>query len=148
MKRVLITSTAIFFVAVIFILGVQYTTQAQREEGRPPMPGMFDMKSQIMSELETSWTYLSLDMNITDEQLIKARLIYQESWVKYKELAGKSEQESGDRETMQSVRSELDKYKSKRNEKLKDIFSKEEMQKLTEYENKSQGRNQRRMMPR
>lgn len=143
MKRVLIFSITVTIVAVVFILGIQYTTQAQREEGNP---GMFDMKSQIMNELETSWTYLSLDMNITDEQLIKARLIYKESWIKYKELADKSEQESGDRETMQSVRAELDKFKSKRNEKLRDILSREEMQKLTEFESKSLGRNQRRIM--
>lgn len=150
MKRVLVLSAALISVAVILILGIQYTTQAQRPEGGPPgMPsGMSNAKTMMMSQLERSWTYLSLDMAITDEQLTKTRLIYQESWDKYKELADKVEQESDDREIMQSIKSEQDKIKAKRSEKLKDILSEEEMKKLTEYENKPQDRNQRRMMPR
>ncbi|MDQ1317286.1 MAG: hypothetical protein QG588_937 [Candidatus Poribacteria bacterium] len=149
MKRILVLSMALTMVTAILILGIQYTTQAQRSEERPDMfPGMFDTKTMIMQELERSWTYLSLDMNITDEQFIKARKVYQESWIKYKEIADKSEQESGDRETMQAVKVESDKLKAKRTEKLKDILSEEEMKKLTEYENKPQDRNQRRMMPR
>ena len=149
MKRVLVLSVALTVVTAILILGIQYTTQAQRPEGRPDMPpGMFDTKTMIMQELERSWTYLSLDMNVTDDQFIKARKVYQESWTKYKEIADKSEQESGDREAMQAVKAELDKLKAKRTEKLKEILSEEEMKKLTEYENKPQVRNQRRMMPR
>jgi hypothetical protein len=149
MKRVLVLSIALTMVTIVLILGIQYTTQAQRPEGRPDMPpGMFDTKTIIMQELERSWAFLSLDMNITDEQFIKARKVYQESWIKYKEIADKSEQESGDRETMQAVKVGSDKLKAKRTEKLKDILSEEEMKKLTEYENKPQDQNQRRMMPR
>ena len=149
MKRVLVLSMALTMVTAILILGIQYTTHAQRSEERLDMPpGMFDTKTMIMQELERSWTYLSLDMNITDDQFIKARKVYQESWIKYKEIADKSEQESGDRETMQAVKVESDKLKAKRTEKLKEILSEEEMKKLTEYENKPQDRNQRRMMPR
>ena len=144
MKRFLIFSMAV--ILVTFIFGIQYATQAQRPEGGPP--GMFDTRTMIMQELESSWAYLSLDINITDEQLTKARQVYLESWVKYKELADKAEKESGDRETIQAVRSELNKLKPKRIEKLKDILSEEEMKKLTEFENKPQDRNQRRMMPR
>jgi len=136
-------------VTAMLILGIQYTTNAQRPEERPDMPlGMSDTKTMIMQELERSWAYLSLDMNITDDQFIKARKVYQESWIKYKEIADKSEQESGDRETMQAVKVESDKLKAKRTGKLKEILSEEEMKKLTEYENKPQDREQRRMMPR
>jgi hypothetical protein len=149
MKRVLILSAVLISIAVALILGIQYTTQAQRPEGGPPgMPGMFNAGTTMTSELERSWTYLTLDMNITDEQLTKARLIYQESWDKYKELTNKAEQESDDKEIMQSIKSEQDKAKAKRIEKLQDILSEEEMKKLTEYENKPQDRNQRRMAPR
>jgi hypothetical protein len=137
MKRVLVLSIALTIVTAMLILGIQYTTQAQRPEGQPDMPpGMSDTKTMITQELENSWTYLSLDLNVTDDQFIKARQVYQESWTKYKEIADKSEQESGDRETMQSVKAELDKLKAKRTEKLKDILSEEEIKKLTEYENK------------
>jgi hypothetical protein len=149
MKRILVLSMALTMVTAMLILGIQYTTNAQRPEERPDMPpGMSDTKTMIMQELERSWTYLSLDMNITDDQFIKARKVYQESWIKYKEIADKSEQESGDRETMQAVKVESDKLKVKRTGKLKEILSEEEMKKLTEYENKPQDRNQRRMMPR
>jgi hypothetical protein len=149
MRRVLVLSMVLIMVTAILILGIQYVTQAQRPEGQPDMPPvMSDTKTMITQELERSWTYLSLDMDVTDDQFIKARRIYQESWTKYKEIANKSEQEADDRETMKTVKAEMDKLKAKRTEKLKDILSEEEIKKLTEYENKPQERNQRRMMPR
>jgi len=142
MKRLIVISAAVIF-AVILVFGI--VAQGPPGGGGPggaggPGGGMMmtaaNMQSALTLNTERSLAYLLLEMNIPDDQLVKIRAIYLESWKAYKELATKMEAAGTDRDAMTAIRADAGKISEKRIAKVKEILKADDMKKLTDYETK------------
>jgi len=158
-KRSSVLLIAAIALVVLVTLIAQYSTEAQfpgggggpggnRAGGGAPggRPGGFDMKSMIMNSLESSWAYISFEMELDDAMMPKVRKVFKEQWDAQKKMAEEMGDSAGGGDPMQAMQemnSEVDKLKEKRNGKLKDILSTEEMEKFTKWE-KAQSQTQRR----
>ena len=150
-KRGSILITMCIVAVVLVTLGIQYSTQAQRpggqagradrQGGRPG--GQFDVRSMMMGSLEKSWAYASFEMELTEPVLLKAKRIYKKNWDEQKKLADKMSDAMGDRDAMQKSRSDAEKLTTQRHEKLKDILSPPELEKLIKWEEEAQTRTRR-----
>jgi hypothetical protein len=131
-------------VALLAVLAIQHSSQAQRPGGagggatRQPPGGQAMMMRSL--PLESSWAYISFELGVADAELSKARKSYQEAWNGRKDLAKKMEEARGDREVMRSIRSDIDKLKSDLDTKLKDVLSSEQLEKLAKWEKEEQER--------
>jgi hypothetical protein len=91
-----------------------------------------------MLPLEASWAQVSFELGVADEALSRARKAYQEAWAARKELMKKLEDARGDRNVMRSARADGDKLKSDLDDKLKDILTTEQLEKLAKWEKERQ----------
>jgi len=147
MKRRAVVIGVCVGLVLMAVLAVQHSTQAQRQ-GRPagapggqPPAGQFMMQ---MLNLESLWAQTSFELGVADEVLINARKIYQESWNERKKLIEKMGQASGDTDAMRTLRADAEKLRSNLDNKLKDVLTTEQMQKLAEWEKAARERMGRR----
>ena len=157
MKRGIIILGICIAVAVLIMFGIQRSTQAQGPGRMPggagggpggPGGGQFNVSSMILGNVQTSWAGLSFEVEgIDDAKLSKARKVYMEEWTELKKMAKDMEAAGGGMGSIQAIRGEADKLKAKRDEKLKDILSSDEMAALAKWEEANQrqmgGRRQR-----
>jgi hypothetical protein len=154
MKRGIIILGICIAVAVLIMFGIQRSTQAQGpgrmggEGGGRPGGGQFNVSSMILGNVQTSWAGLSFELEgVDDAKLSKARKVYMEEWKELKKMAKDMEAAGGGMGSIQAIRGEADKLKAKRDEKLKDILSSDEMAALAKWEAANQrqmgGRRQR-----
>ncbi len=151
MKRKIIVLTMCIAIALLALLAVQQSTQAQRPGGgrpggdRPGRPGGGGGgRFRMPLALEESWAQISFELEgVTGEILSNARKAYQQAWKERKELVKKMQDAGGDREVMRSVMSDSQKIESDLNKKLQDILTLEQIEKLAEWKKQAQQRSQR-----
>ena len=128
-------------VALLITLAIQHSTQAQRQGRQPGGAAGRPAGGQLMMRtlpLEASWAQVSFELGVADEALPRARKAYQEAWAGRKVMMKKLDEASGDREVMRAVRTDGDKLKSDLDEKLKDILTAEQLEKLANWEKERQ----------
>jgi len=111
-----------------------YAQQAQRPQGAPqggPPPGMrmqFNPRDLVERTVFGSWGFVSLELNVNEENLHKIRAIYREEWSKIK---GSLEKMSADDQTQrqQAMQSAMEGVRSIR-EKIRPLLSEEENKQL------------------
>ncbi len=161
MKRRVIVIAILICAAFLIATAIQYTTHAQesteQEEGaedtsdRPGRPGMdrggrpggrsgrapnpaqFALR---MLPLEAFWSQLSLNMDIDNEALVKARTVYKKAWKDRKGIIKTMADAGGDREAMRGIRSTVEDIQAEIATKLKDVLTPEQMEQFTKYEKK------------
>jgi Spy/CpxP family protein refolding chaperone len=136
MKKKVLFPVIFALVALAAVLMVQHSTKAQDSPPGPPAGGMPMGESMMVRSLplESSWAYISFELDVTNEALPKVRKLYQESWDSRKELIKKIDDARGDREAMQSLRGEAEKIKSDLEKKLEDVLTPEQAKKLKDWE--------------
>ena len=146
MKRRIMLSAMVISVAFLVTLAVQYSTQAQEEQGGDSGErrggGRMNMGQTVtrMLPLEASFAYISFEMKITDEALLKVRAVYQKAWTERKELAkkvnesGASGDRGGMRAAMRDMRSASEGIREEVAEKLQDILTPEQLEKFARWE--------------
>lgn len=150
MRRKLVLLAA--FVVIALVALVIYSTQAQQRQGGPPeggtpggAPRQFSGQFLVRSlALETNWSQISLEMNVPNDTLIKAREAFQAAWTKRKAVAAKAEGASDDA-ARAALRTELDKIKTELDGKLKVILTAKQLEEYTKWEKENQARTQQRM---
>jgi hypothetical protein len=147
MKRGTVFFALFLAFALLIVLVVQHSTQAQRQD-RPARQFPRGRREITRSlNLESSWAHLCFEMKIADEVLGKARKTYKEAWDKRAKLMKGLEEAGDDQEAANAARSEADKIKADMLAKLKDVLSSEEMKKLDEWEESQQQQRQRMRTP-
>jgi hypothetical protein len=145
MKRVFVAISIVLALAFVTVLIIQSLTEAQtqrqiqgeRGSGRSmPAGGFGAMVGQVLN-LPASWWQVSVEIGISDEQLIKARPIYKEAWKKGQDLRKERPQ---NREEMESRLAEVKKINAELGEKLKNILTKEQFSQYEDWEKKRQER--------
>jgi len=154
MKRRVIAITILICATFLTMTAIQYTTHAQESTeqeadtgDRPARPGRGERSggrsgrganpAQMalrMLPLEAFWAQLSLNMDIDDEALVKARVIYKEAWKDRKGMIKAMTDAGGDREAMRGIRSTVEDIQAKMATKLQDALTSEEVKKFTVYE--------------
>jgi len=130
MKRKNLLLAVSMGIVLVVTLIVWHTTQAQQPERQGAQPRI-TLAMMVNSYLEGSWAQASFELDVNDENLAKARKLYQKAWNDGKELAEKSQR---DREAM---RSGIEKIRSELKENLKKILTAEQWQKLSDWEEKT-----------
>ncbi|HGJ64713.1 TPA: hypothetical protein ENS27_04905 [bacterium] len=152
-KRTLILAICL---GIVFILTITLWHEPQAQapmEGGPPggapnMMGGFREQMAITQALplDSSWTFLSFEVELSDEALVKARKLYQDAWNQRKEkITDKMEELRGDPDAMSGLRTEAEKIWSNLKAKLNEILTPEQSEKLATWE--KENKNQVRMMP-
>jgi hypothetical protein len=95
--------------------------------------GQFAMR---MLPLEALWAQVSLEMDLTDEALVKARAIYKKAWLDRKGIIKTMQDAGGDRNAMREIRSTVEDIQAEMATKLADVLTPEQMEKLKDYEEK------------
>ncbi|MBD3183780.1 hypothetical protein GF312_15935 [Candidatus Poribacteria bacterium] len=147
MKKSFIVITIIMIIAVLGIIVFQDSSEAQRPDRgnrqRRNFPGGFVRQN----PLESSWAYVSFDLKISDDALLKARKVYQEAWIDQAKATKKMQESDGDMTAMQNLRSEMDRIEKVLAEKLSDILTPEQMQKLNKWKEENQEQQQQMRRP-
>lgn len=144
-------------IAFIFAMALWHSPEAQMPPmgegggpGGPPgeggMMGNFRAQMAITQALplDSSWVVLSFDMDLSDEALVKARMLYQDAWNQRKEkILDKMEAARGDSEAMKALSSDAEKIWSTLRTKLNEILTPEQIEKFDKWEKES--KNQQRM---
>lgn len=156
MKRRVIVIAMLICAMFLIATAIQYTTHAQEEQeedtgGRPGRPGMgrggrpggragrganpaqFALR---MLPLEAFWSQLSLNMDLDDEALVKARAVYKKAWKDRKGIIKTMSDAGGDRGAMRGIRSTVEDIQSEIATKLKDVLTPEQTEAFTNYEEK------------
>lgn len=148
MKRVFAATGIILALAFVTVLIIQNFTEAQppapprAERGtgmRMPAGGFGAMIGQVLS-LPASWWHVSMEIGISDEQLLKARPIYREAWKKQQDLRKERPQ---NREEMQARLASAKELNTELGEKLKEILTEKQFSQYEEWEKKRQERLER-----
>lgn len=131
--------------AIPIVAGIQQL-QAQRSAGgRPGGFGGRNVAGMITGDLESSWAYVSFELGIENDALIKARKLYQKAWAEQAEVLKTIEKAGGGMGTIQAARAEVQKIIKDLHAKLVDVLSPEQMDKLNKWQAaKQQGSQQRR----
>jgi len=144
-KLLLITITLIFVFSTLF--AIQQFTQAQApggsggrsgQQGGGPPQGMM-MTMQILP-LEGTWTQISFELGVSDDALIKARKVFQDTWTKRKAIMAKAESAGNDEDARRTLRTDLEKLKTDLNTKLKAILTPKQMEDIAKWEKENQNR--------
>ena len=144
-KRPLLLSICLIFV-IAFTFSVQHWTLAQvPSQGRGggqagqagPPSGM--MMMQILP-LEMEWSYISFNMNVSDDVLVKTRKVFLDTWTKRKAILDKSDPSGDDENTRRAMRDSLTKLKTELDTKLKAILTPKQMEELAKWEKENQQR--------
>ena len=151
MKRRVMILAVLICAAFLITMAIQYTTHAQestqsaeqRPGGRPgggpgggrmgQNAGQFAVR---MLPLEATWAQVSLEMDLTDEALVKARAIYKKAWKDRKGLIKTMQDAGGDREAMRNARSTAENIQAEIATKLADVLTPKQMEWLKDYEEK------------
>lgn len=153
MKRGIMILAVCMALAFLVTLLIQQSTQAQFPGGRGGGPGgmpgggpgggrQFNMKSMMMGNIQSSWGYVSFELEVDDETLVKARKIYQKAWTEQSKLADDIEKAGGGMGSIQGAREEAQKSLAEVHNKLKEMLSPEQVEKLNEWEKKTQEQSQ------
>ena len=144
-KRLLIAVSMVF--AFSIFLAFQQFTQAQapgggsrgsgQTMGGPPSGMMMSM--QILP-IESEWTHISFGMDVSDEALVKARKVFQDTWNKRKVITDKSTESGDDADARRTMKTNLEKLKTDLDAKLKGILTPKQMENLTKWEKENQNR--------
>lgn len=143
MKRRIILLAICIGIALLVMLVIQHSTQAQRQArpgggpGQPPA-GRFMMMQTL--PLESSWAHISFELGVADEVLPKVRKVYQEAWDGRKGLMEKMDEARGDTDAMRAMRTDADKLRSDLDKKLKDVLSTEQLENLAKWEEETRAR--------
>ena len=157
MKRKAIVITMLICAAFLITTAIQYTTHAQEatepdggagerpgrpgggggrpggRAGRGANPAQFALR---MLPLEAFWSQLSLNMDLDDAALVKARAVYKKAWKDRKGMIKTMADAGGDREAMRGIRSTVEDIQAKMATKLKDVLTPEQGEAFTKYEQK------------
>jgi len=144
MKRVFVGISIFLALAFVTVLVMQNFTQAQAPEApseraqrvRTPTGNLAAMIGQALN-LPASWWQISVQIGISDEQLVKARKIYKEAWKKGQDLRKERPQ---NREEMQVRLASAKEINTELGEKLKEILTEEQFAQYEEWEKKRQER--------
>lgn len=125
---------------------VQKLTQAQPPGGPggamgAPPAGMMVM--QILP-LESEWAHISFGMDVSDDALIKARKVFQDTWNKRKAILDKAQSAGDDADARRAMRTDLENLKKELDTKLKGILTTKQMEELAKWEKENQSRFQMR----
>ena len=145
-KWLLLLISLIFAFSVFF--AVQKYTQAQPPGGPGGGGGMGAppagfMIMQILP-LESTWSHICFEINISDDALIKARKAFQDTWTKRKAIQDKSQSIGDDADARRAMRTDLEKLKSELDTKLKGILTSQQFEALAKWEKENQRRFQMR----
>ncbi|MBM3235620.1 hypothetical protein FJZ31_04910 [Candidatus Poribacteria bacterium] len=143
MKRLFVAISIVLALAFVTVLVIQSLTEAQSQRprqsergvGRSVPAGSFGaMVGQLLS-LPASWWQVSVGIGISDEQLVKARPIYQEAWKKAQDLRKERPQ---NREEMEARLAKAKEINAEIGEKLNKILTKEQFSQYEDWEKKRQ----------
>jgi len=144
MKRVFVGISIFLALAFVTVLVMQNFTQAQAPEApseraqrvRTPTGNLAAMIGQALN-LPASWWQISVQIGISDEQLVKARKIYKEAWKKEQGLRKERPQ---NREERQARAEKVRAINAEVGENLKEILTEEQFAQYEEWEKKRQER--------
>jgi len=145
MKRLFVGTIVILALSFAVVLIIQNFTEAQppappKAESKPrstmPRQNFGAMIGQALN-LPGSWWYISVGIGISDEQLIKARPIYEEAWKKEQVLRKKRPQ---NREERQASLANVKRINSELSRSLKAVLTGEQFAKYDKWEKKRQER--------
>ncbi|MFQ6040039.1 MAG: hypothetical protein ACE5PV_04215 [Candidatus Poribacteria bacterium] len=146
MKRLFLGISIILVLAFAAVLVMQNFTEAQQ----PPTPpgersqGMMRMQrgdlrammGQVLN-LPASWWQVAMEIGISDEQLVKARTIYQEAKKEEQDLRKERPQSREEREALFAKFKEVN---TELGEKLKEILTEEQFAQYEKWESARQER--------
>lgn len=140
-KKLLIISSLVVALSIMFMF--QQMTQAQaptgnRQAGGGAFAGMM-MMMQILP-LESEWTYISFEIGVNDDALIKARKAFQDAWTKRKAVISKSDQNGDDANAKRAMKADLEKIKSELDAKLKGILTPKQLEDIAKWQKENQNR--------
>jgi hypothetical protein len=145
MKRVFVAISIVLALAFVTVLIIQSLTEAQTQrplqgergtERNIPAGGFAAIAGQILN-LPASWWQVSVEIGISDEQLVKARPIYKGAQKKNQDLR---KERPKNREEMEARLAEVKKINTELGEKLKNILTKEQFSQYEDWEKKRQER--------
>jgi hypothetical protein len=135
-KRVFVAIGIVLALAFVTVLVIQNLTEAQSQRQRTPAGGFGAMIGQVLS-LPASWWQVSVEIGISDEQLVKARPIYKEAWKKGQDLR---KERPKNRDEMEARLASAKEINTELGEKLKNILTKEQFSQYEDWEKKRQER--------
>jgi Spy/CpxP family protein refolding chaperone len=136
MSKKFVAITCIIAMALFAALALQNTLLAQRPGGGPGGgaggPGGFGGFRGMMggAGIQDSWAYVSFELSITDDQLSKARKVYQGSW----ENMNKLREEARSSGSFEGLREKFEKLNSDLKANLKTVLTADQLKKLTDWE--------------
>ena len=145
-KRVLIPLVFLAIAAMVIFVS-QHSIQAQAPGG-PGGPGGAGggnraMMMQMFSP-DNEWAYISFELGVKDDVLIKCRPAFLEAHTKGLAMRTKMGEASGDTDKMRALKTESDSLKSTLDGKLKTILKPEQIAKIAAWEKESRARMQQR----
>jgi len=145
-KRVLIPLVFLAIAAMVIFVS-QHSIQAQAPGG-PGGPGGAGggnraMMMQMFSA-DNEWAYISFELGVKDDVLIKCRPTFQDAHTKGLAMRTKMGEASGDTDKMRALKTESDTIKSTLDGKLKAILTPEQIAKIATWEKESRARMQQR----
>ena len=144
MKRGIMALAICMVVAVLAMLAAYHSTQAQdRPGGMPRRPPAGRAMMARMLPLESSWSHICFELDVSDDVLPALRKIYKHSWSERKKLGNKMSEARDDRAAMQAIRADAEALKADTAKKLKGVLTAEQMEKLTKWEKRTQSRMRR-----
>lgn len=145
MKRGTILLAICIGIALLITLIIQHSTQAQRSDtaGDRPSRRRFGGGQMMMSRMlpiEEMWSQMSFELGVPDEVLLQVRKICQETWIGRKKLIKKMTDAGGDRTVLRSMRQDVEKLKTDMMDKLKDVLTVTQLEKLAAWEKQYEAR--------
>ena len=123
MKRKIAVLLVCMAVAIASILVIQHSTLAQNQAETNRAKRLAERQTLVRAmDLESSWVYLSFELDTSDEALLWIRDIYKEAWEKRKEILKRVREARGDEEAMKKIGMEAEKLRREIKEELKDIL--------------------------
>jgi Spy/CpxP family protein refolding chaperone len=148
-KRVLIPLVFLAVVAMVIFVS-QHSIQAQAPGG-PGGPGGAGgaggasraMMMQMFSP-DNQWGYISFELGVKDDVLIKCRPAFLEAHTKALAMRTKMGEANGDTDKMRALKTESDSIKSTLDGKLKTILTPEQITKIATWEKETRAKMQQR----
>lgn len=142
-KRVITMMICIIAIALFAALALQDALLAQQRPGggQPGAggrggPGGGGWRGGMMggTGVENSWAYVSFELGVSDDQLSKARRMYQGAWESMKKMR----EEARSSGSFEGMREKSEKINSDLKANLKNALTADQIKKLTEWETERQ----------
>jgi len=142
MKKRILIPLVFLAIAAMVILVSQHSIQAQAPgAGGPGGPGGAGGARMMMGvSTDAEWAYLSFELDVPNDVLIKCRPIFKEAYTKNQALREKMGTARGDADAMRNLRTESDAIKTTLDTKLKGVMSAEQLTKIAAWEKATRDR--------